>query len=239
MSRDLRFRRGLAEAIGTFFLVLVGTGAIMSDALAGGAVGHVGISLAFGFVVMAMIYAIGHISGAHINPAVTLGFWSVGRLATADAAVYVAFQSVGAIAASGSLLCILGPVADLGATVPVVPVPSALAIEALLSFALMLVIAAVATDARVAAGSAGLAVGLAVAFDALMGGFLTGASMNPARSLGPATMAGVWTVHWVYWVAPIGAMVLAAHAYEFLRSGEAPPVADPVGPPGLDPRSHA
>lgn len=217
-----RGRRAVAEAIGTFLLVFIGTGAVMVDARSGGALGHVGVSLSFGFVVIGMIYAIGHISGAHINPAVTLGFWSMGRFPAADVAPYVLAQCAGATAASGLLRAALGPIAGLGATVPAVDVPTALAIEAALSFALMFVIAAVATDERVAEGFAGIAVGVTVAFDALMGGPLTGASMNPARSLGPALVAGLWTAHWIYWLAPIGGAVAAARVYEFLRVARSP-----------------
>ena len=189
----------------------------MSDALSGGALGGTGISLAFGFVVAAMIYALGHISGAHINPAVTIGFWSVGRFPVSRVPIYLAAQTVGAIAASFSLRIALGNVAFMGATVPAVDVHAAFIIEWLLSFVLMLVIMAVGTDERAVEGLAGLAVGLTVAFDALMGGSLTGASMNPARSLGPALLAHTWTAHWVYWAAPVTAMITAAWTYESLR----------------------
>jgi glycerol uptake facilitator-like aquaporin len=114
----------------------------------------------------------------------------------------------------------------MGATLPAIGVPAAFLIEWLLSFALMFVIMAVATDERVADGFAGLAVGLTVAFDALMGGPLTGASMNPARSFGPALLAGAWTAHWLYWLAPVTAMIAAARAYEALSD---------VGAPGAGP----
>ena len=134
---------------------------------------------------IAMIYALGHLSGAHINPAVTLAFWSVRRFPAAEVVPYIMAQCAGAVAASLSLRIALGPVGDLGATVPSIPTGSAFLVEWLLSFALMFVIMAVATDERVADGFAALAVGLTVGFCALMGGPLTGASMNPARSLGP------------------------------------------------------
>ena len=223
-------RRSLAESIGTFFLVLVGTGTAMADALSGGAIGPVGIALASGLVVSGMIYAIGHLSGAHINPAVTIGFWSIGRFPVHAVPRYLLAQCLGAIAASAVLRAIAGDVANLGATtVPaVIPIPGALAVEWLLSFALMFVIMAVATDDRVANGFAGLAVGLAVVFDVLFGGPLTGASMNPARSLGPALVGGAWQSHWLYWAAPITGMIAAARTYEALRGAEAPPIA-PIG----------
>jgi MIP family channel proteins len=218
-------RRLVAESIGTFFLVLVGPGAVMVHAASNGAISHAGVALAFAFVVIAMIFALGHISGAHINPAVTLGFWSVRRFPSRDVVPYIAAQCIGAIAASAILRSVLGTVGQMGATVPAhafgIGAGSAFAIEWLLSFALMLVIMAVATDERVAAGFAGIAVGLTVGFCAMMGGPLTGASMNPARSLGPAVVGGMWDAHWVYWLAPITGMVVAARCYEALRGVDA------------------
>lgn len=217
-----RLRRCCGEGIGTFFLVLIGPGAAAVDAYTGGAIGHAGVALAFAFVVLAMVYALGHISGAHINPAVTLGFWAVGRFPAGDVPGYLLAQCAGAVAAAGVLGAILGSAAEAAATLPLVPPGSAFAVEALLSFALMFVIAAVATDERVSGGSAGLAVGLTVGFCALMGGPLTGASMNPARSLGPALWSGAWTAHWIYWLAPALAMPAAAWTYEWLRPAAAP-----------------
>lgn len=214
-------RRLIAESIGTFLLVLIGPGAVMVNAASGGAVTHAGVSLAFAFVVTAMIFALGHISGAHINPAVTIGFWSVRRFPTRDVIPYIAAQCLGALAASGVLRAVLGAVGQMGATVPTralgIGAGGAFAIEWLLSFALMLVIMAVATDERVPSGFAALAVGLTVGFCALMGGPLTGASMNPARSLGPAVVGGFWDAHWVYWLAPITGMLVGAQCYEALR----------------------
>jgi MIP family channel proteins len=206
-----------AEGIGTFFLVLIGPGAVMVDAYTGGAIGHTGVALAFAFVVTAMVYTLGHLSGAHINPAVTIGFWSVRRFPGPGVGPYVLAQVVGAVAASGFLRAVLGPVGHVGATLPSLPVGAAFAIEWVLSFALMFVIMAVATDERTARGFAGVAVGLTVGFCALTGGPLTGASMNPARSFGPALIGGAWTAHWIYWVAPITAMVTAARLYDLLR----------------------
>ncbi|HMA04229.1 MAG TPA: MIP family channel protein, partial [Gemmatimonadaceae bacterium] len=209
-------RRLIAESIGTFLLVLIGPGAVMVNAASGGAVTHAGVSLAFAFVVTAMIFALGHISGAHINPAVTIGFWSVRRFPTRDVIPYIAAQCLGALAASGVLRAVLGAVGQMGATVPTralgIGAGGAFAIEWLLSFALMLVIMAVATDERVPSGFAALAVGLTVGFCALMGGPLTGASMNPARSLGPAVVGGFWDGHWVYWLAPITGMLVVHSA---------------------------
>lgn len=229
---SIRGRRLVAEAIGTFFLVLIGPGTVMVDAFTNGAVGHVGVALAFAFVVIAMIYALGHLSGAHINPAVTVAFWSVRRFPATEVIPYVGAQCIGAATGSFLLRAVLGPVANMGATLPAVPVASAFGVEWLLSFALMFVIMAVATDERVADGFAALAIGLTVGFCALMGGPLTGASMNPARSFGPALVGDVWRAHWVYWLAPLTAMIAAAHLYDRLREAEPPPSAEKVIPLG-------
>jgi MIP family channel proteins len=232
----MRYRRAAAEAIGCFFLVLIGPGTAMVNSYTGGLLGTVGIALAFALVVIAMIFALGHLSGAHINPAVTLGFWSVRRFPAAEVVPYIVAQCVGAVTASFALRTALGPVGSMGATLPSIPTGAAFLVEWLLSFALMFVIMAVATDERVADGFAALAVGLTVGFCALMGGPLTGASMNPARSFGPALIGGIWRAHWLYWLAPISAMVVAAQAYDLLRATRPPTIrrdADAVGVQGL------
>ena len=215
-------RRVIAEGLGTFFLVLIGPGSVMVNAFSGGAVGHVGISLAFAFVVIAMVYALGHLSGAHINPAVTIAFWSVGRFPRAEVFPYALAQCTGAVLSSATLLSLLGPVGRMGATLPSVSPAAAFGLEWVLSFGLMFVIMAVATDDRVASGFGALSVGLAVGFCALMGGPITGASMNPARSFGPALVGGLWRSHWVYWLAPTTGMIAAARVYEFLRVARYP-----------------
>ena len=210
-------RRAIAEGLGTYFLVLIGPGAVMVNSWSPGSLGGVGIGLAFAFVVAAMIFSLGHLSGAHINPAVTIAFWSAGRFPGREVLSYLGFQCAGATLAALTLRALLGNVAAVGATVPHIGVTSALAIEGLFSFILMFVIMAVATDDRVANGSAALAVGLTVGFCALLGP-MTGSSMNPARSLGPAVAAGTWTGHWIYWVAPVAGMLLAVRVYQFLRT---------------------
>ena len=219
-------RRLLAESIGTFFLVLIGPGAVMVNAASRGSISHAGVALAFAFVVTAMIFALGHISGAHINPAVTIGFWSVRRFPARDVIPYIIAQSLGAIAASSVLRAALGAVGRMGATEPThalgIGTGGAFAIEWLLSFALMLVIVAVATDERVVGGFGAIAIGLTVGFCAMMGGPLTGASMNPARSLGPAIVGGFWDAHWLYWLAPITGMIAAARVYDMLRGSASP-----------------
>jgi aquaporin NIP len=210
------WRRVVAEGVGTFFLVLIGPGAVMVDAYTHGAIGPTGIALAFAFVIVAMVYALGHLSGAHINPAVTIAFWSVGRFPGREVAPYVMAQCSGAILASVVMRLVLGPIGNLGATLPHVGLARSFVIEWLFSFVLMLVIMAVATDNRVDSGAAGVAVGFTVGFCALLGS-LTGASMNPARSLGPAVVGAIWSGHWIYWAAPITGMMAAGKTYNYLR----------------------
>ena len=217
-------RRWLAEAIGTFFLVFAGPGAVMANAASHGAVTHVGVALAFAFVIVAMICAIGHLSGAHLNPAVTIGFWAAGRFPSREVFPYIVAQCIGATGASLLLRMAMGMVGEMGATRPSIGIGAAFGVELVMSFALMLVIMAVATDDRVAGGTAALAVGLTVGFCALTGGTLTGASMNPARSFGPALVGGIWQVHWLYWIAPIAGAIVAARTYEYLRTTTPPPV---------------
>jgi MIP family channel proteins len=225
-------RRAAAEAIGTFALVLVGTGAVMVNAGTRGLLGHAAVAMAFGAVVTAMAYALGHVSGAHINPAVTVALSYNGCFPRREVGAYVVAQCVGGAVASLVLRAVLGTAGGVGATEPALGIARTFALEWLLSFVLMFVIVSVATDERVVAGFAAIPVGLAVGFGVLVGGPLTGGSMNPARSLGPALAGGGWTGHWIYWVAPVTAMLAAVRVYEALRpagtfvDGSAPPAVE-------------
>jgi aquaporin Z len=210
----------LAEAIGTFTLVFAGTGAVMVNEVSKGAVTHVGISFVFGAVVAALIYSIGHLSGAHFNPAVTLAFWTSGFFPRRRVLPYILAQSIGAIAASATLLISLGKVGNLGATLPLDNNwLQSFVLETILTFILMFVIFGSGLDRRAPIGFAGLAIGLTVGLEAMFMGPITGASMNPARSLGPALMAGIWQHHWVYWLAPILGAQLAVLIYSQLSNG--------------------
>lgn len=209
-------RACLAEAVGTFALVFIGCGAIMVERTTG-ALGHAGVSACFGLVIGCMIFATGHVSGAHFNPAVTLAFVSLRRIGGKLAAGYIASQLVAATAAALLLLLILGPVADVGATVPSGSVAASFALEVVLTFFLMFVITAVATDERASQGLAAVAIGAAVAMDALMGGPISGASMNPARSFGPALASGQFAHFWLYVLAPIIGALLGAQTYRRLQ----------------------
>ena len=192
-----------AEAFGTFALVLAGTGAVAANEFSGGAVGHVGIGLTFGLVVMALIYAIGDVSGAHINPAVTIGFFVARRFEGRWVLPYITAQCIGAVAASFLLRGLLPGVVDLGATVPALGTTRSFVVEVVLTWILMLVILRVSLGARETGIMAGAAVGATVGVEALFAGPFTGASMNPARSLGPALATGATADLWIYLAAPI------------------------------------
>lgn len=215
-------RRAAAEGLGAFALVFAGCGAIVTDAVHAGVLGAVGVSLVFGLVIMAMVYATGHLSGAHINPAVTLAFTLTRHFPRREAIAYIAAQVTGAIAGAALLLAVWpGAPADLGTTVPSVGDGSALVYEAVLTALLMFTIMAVATDTRAVGAGAAIAIGGTVALDALFGGPITGASMNPARSIGPALLSGELQDLWIYLVAPIAGAALGALAYQLVR-GEDP-----------------
>ncbi len=215
-------RRAGAEAIGTFALVFAGCGAIITDTQRDGALGVVGIALVFGLVILAMIAALGHISGAHFNPAVSISFWLTRHLPGRVAAVHIAAQVAGAIAAA-LLLWAVWPdkPADLGATAPSIATGRALLLEAVMSAFLMLVIISVATDTRAVGAPAAIAIGATVGLDAIFGGPLTGASMNPARSMGPALVAGNLDDLWIYIAGPVAGAIAGALAYQLVR-GEKP-----------------
>jgi aquaporin Z len=202
----------VAEAFGTFALVFAGTGAIVIDDVSGGAVGHLGVALTFGCVVMAMIHALGDVSGAHINPAVTLGFVAAGRFPARRAAGYVASQCAGALAASLALAALFPAHAGLGATRPAGPAAQSFALEVLLTALLMLVILRVSSGAREKGLLAGAAIGAVVGMEALFAGPVSGASMNPARSLAPALVSGRLADLWIYLAAPALGALLAVPA---------------------------
>ena len=219
-SLDLARRAG-AEGLAAFALVFAGCGAIVVDSVHENALGAVGVSLVFGLVIMAMVYATGHLSGAHINPAVTLAFSLTRHFPAREAAAYVGAQTAGAISAALLLSAVwTNQPAQLGATVPTVGAGSALVYETVLTAFLAFVVMAVATDARAVGASAAIAIGGVIGVDALFGGPVTGASMNPARSLGPALVAGEWRDFWIYVVGPILGAALGSLAYAMVRGEE-------------------
>ena len=213
-SREL-----VAESIGTFTLVFAGTGAIIVNHLSQGAITHLGISFVFGAVVAALIYALGHISGAHFNPAVTLAFWSSGFFQKDRVLPYIFAQMLGAVVASGLLFLSFGSVANLGATLPDHGNwQQSFILETILTFILMIVILGSGLDRRAPIGFAGIAIGLTVGLEAACMGPITGASMNPARSFAPALVSWTWQHHWLYWIAPILGAQLAVWVYRYLSN---------------------
>jgi MIP family channel proteins len=209
----------IAEGLGTFGLVFAGCGAIIIDSLSHGQITHVGVGLVFGLVITVMIYTFGHISGAHFNPAVTLAFVLVRHFPVRRLIGYWIAQLLGAVIAAGCLRLLLGNEAHLGATLPAGSGGAwqSFGLETLLTFFLMIVIMAMATDTRAVGQAAALAIGAMVGLEALFAGPISGASMNPARSLGPALMSWTWSAQWVYILGPMIGAVAAAYVYRWLR----------------------
>jgi aquaporin Z len=198
-----------AEFIGTFALVFAGTGAIVINDVSGGAVTHVGIALTFGLIVLTMIYAVGDVSGAHLNPAVTLGFFAARRLRGQMVLPYIASQMFGAVAASGLLRVLFPTHLTLGITLPAGADWQSLILEVVLTALLMFVILNVSTGAKERGITAGIAVGAVIGLEALFAGPITGASMNPARSIAPALVSQHFLHLWIYIAAPIAGALLA------------------------------
>ncbi len=201
-------RRVFAEFLGTFGLVFAGTGAIVVNEVTGGVIGHAGIALVFGLVVLAMIHAFGDVSGAHMNPAVTVAFAAAGRFPWNEVAAYIGGQMAGAVAASGLLKFLFPASATLGATLPSGAASQSFILEVVLTALLMLVVLSVSTGAKEKGITAGIAIGATVALEAMFAGPISGASMNPARSLAPAVMSGHFEHIWLYPVATVlGALI--------------------------------
>ena len=209
-------KRCYAELCGVFALVTVGCGAIVVNAQTG-ELGHLGISLAFGLIITIMVAATGHVSGAHLNPAVTVAFSVMGLFRRSEILAYLTAQVLGAVLGAATLLVLFGAETTLGSTVPSGSPWQSLLAETLLTAGLMFSITAVATGSHVKATPAAIVIGAAVAVGALWGGPVSGASMNPARSFGPALISGTWDHHWIYWMGPILGAVLGGLAYRLLE----------------------
>jgi MIP family channel proteins len=218
LARPALPRRALAEGLATFVLVFAGCGAIVLESERDAGLGTTGIAAVFGLAIMAMIYATGHISGAHINPAVTLAFAATKHFPPREVIAYVPAQLIGATGGALALRILWdGTPANLGATEPTIGTAPALGYEVILTAILMFVITAVATDMRAVGSAAAIAIGGTVALDALFAGDATGASMNPARSFGPALVADDWSDFWIYLVGPLVGAVLGAFLYRAVR----------------------
>ncbi len=207
----------IAETIGTYALVFCGTGAIVIDEVSGGVVSHVGIAITFGLIVIAMIYSIGDISGAHINPAVTLAFVVAGRFPLKQLLPYLTAQFIGAILASGTLKLLFPTAITMGETLPAGPFMQTFVLEVILSFFLMFVIIQVATGSKEVGIMAGFAIGVTVLLEALFAGPITGASMNPARSLAPALLNMNLESLWIYMIAPPIGMIGSIYAWKIIQ----------------------
>ncbi len=216
MPVSLSLRKLVAEFIGTFALVFAGAGAVMVDAKTG-QLGHLGVAITFGLVIMAMIYAVGHISGAHFNGAVTFAFALSRHFPWPRALGYWTAQLAGAIAAAFLLRASLGNIADVGATQPSGSQAQSFLWELVMTAFLMFVILAVATDTRAVGEAAAVAIGGTIALDAIFGGPISGASMKPMRSFGPAVASGNFHAIWLYILAPLVGASIGALAYQFVR----------------------
>jgi aquaporin NIP len=224
-AATMAMRKHIAELLGTFGLVFAGTGAVVIDAMTGGGVTHVGVSLTFGLIVMAMIYAVGDVSGTHLNPAVTVGFFLARKLSGRCVLPYIASQLSGGILASVVLLGLFGNHASLGATLPAGSAWQSFWLEAILTGILMFVILCVSTGPKEIGAIAGIAVGGVIALEALFAGPICGASMNPVRSLAPALISGNLHAIWVYLTAPFLGAAASVPLWKATRANHKPSMA--------------
>ncbi|HNQ12916.1 MAG TPA: MIP family channel protein [Bacteroidia bacterium] len=217
-------KKYIAELIGTYGLVFCGTGAIIINDLTGGTISHVGIALTFGLIVMAMIYAFGDISGAHINPAVTIAFWFSGRFPGRHVIPYIVSQLAGAMLASATLILLFPTHPNLGATLPADTALQSFILEIILTLFLMLVIINVSTGSKEMGIMAGIAIGATVLLEAMFAGPISGASMNPARSIAPALLSGQLDHFWIYLTAPVIGASLAILGCKSVKDKECCPM---------------
>jgi aquaporin NIP len=211
-------QRLFGEFFGTFALIFAGTGAVVVNQTQNGVIGHAGVAIVWGLVVLAMIYAFGDVSGAHFNPAVTLGFCAAGRFTLREAVPYIAVQCLAATTASSLLRVLFPENVMLGATLPVGPVWQSWILELVLTWMQMLVVLNVSTGPKEKGITAGIAVGAVIGLEAMFAGPICGASMNPARSLGPALVSGHLGSLWIYLTAPVLGALLAVPSRRLLES---------------------
>jgi len=217
----MKVKSMFAEAIATFALILIGGGAVVMNDFSGGALGLVGIAIAHGLVLMAMIYAIGHISGGHVNPAVTIAMFVTKNIDFMNAIGYIVAQLIGAAVAGFLLIALFRDTnANLVLSVPdlapTISMGTGILMEIVLTFFLVFVVFGTVVDKRAPTGMYGLAIGLVLTFDILFGGPFTGGAMNPARVFGPAIATGHWANHMVYWIGPIVGGLIAGLFYQFV-----------------------
>ncbi|MCO6500100.1 MAG: MIP family channel protein [Vicingus serpentipes] len=213
-------KKYIAEFIGTFFLVFVGCGAMVVNQHVGGEISHVGVAISWGLIVMVLIYTIGDVSGAHLNPAVTIGFFLAKRFPIKEVVPYILVQLLGALVASFSLKFLFPYNETLGASLPAGTWQQSFAFETILTFLLMFVILHVSTGAKEKGIMAGAAIGATVGMEAMFAGPICGASMNPARSIGPAIVSGHTEYLWVYVVATFIGAIIAVFTFRVTRDRE-------------------
>jgi len=216
----MNLKKYIAEAIGTFAMVFCGCGAMVVNDVTGGTITHSGVAITWGLIVMAMIYAFGEISGAHFNPAVTIAFAYAKKFAWKQVPFYLLFQIIGAFIASGVLLFLFPESTALGATLPQIEVVKVFVLEIILTFFLMLVIINVSTGSKEIGVLAGIAIGGVVLLEAMFAGPITGASMNPARSIAPAIVSGNTQYLWLYILAPIMGAFLAVLSCKVVKDDQ-------------------
>lgn len=220
------YKRCISEFIGTFFLVFVGTGAIMVNSINNNALGTTGISFAFGFIIFIMIYVFGNISGAHFNPAVTIALSFNGKFKKSEIGPYIVSQILGGTTGSLLLRSLMGNLSSMGATIPANNIKNSLVIsfivEVTFTFLLMTVIMKACSDTREDGFTGAFAIGLTIFIGALIAGPISGGSFNPARSIAPAIISGNYTDIWIYIVAPIAGAIGATIIYELTSKTESP-----------------
>ncbi len=217
MIKNENIRNYISEIIGTFFLIFAGCGAMVVNTYSGGVLGHVGVAMSWGLVVMIIIYTIGDISGAHLNPAVTLGFWIAKRFKGSEVIPYIVAQSIGAFLASFALKLMFPLDETLGASLPSSTWEQSFIMEVILTFLLMYVILNVSSGAKEKGIMAGTAIGATVGLEAMFAGPVCGASMNPIRSIAPAIVSGHTEHLWVYIVSTILGAVFAVFVFKLTR----------------------
>jgi aquaporin NIP len=213
-------KKYIAETLGTFSLLFCGTGAIIINEQTNGTITHVGVAMTFGLIVMAMIYSLGNISGAHLNPAVTIAFTLAKKFPLKEIVPYLLSQTAGALAASFMLKYLFPSSQTLGATLPSGTGTQSFILELILTFILMLVIMNVATGSKEKGLFAGIAIGATVLLEAMFAGPICGASMNPVRSLAPAVASGQLQHLWIYLIAPVLGAALAIPVWQYLKTNE-------------------
>lgn len=216
------FKKVGAELIGTFFLMFIGIGSVVLDKKTNGTITHLGVAIAWGLVVMILVYSVGHISGAHFNPSVTLAFATVRRFPLINVPAYIGAQVVGSLAAVFLLRLMFGNIGQMAPTIPTGSRAQSFFTEMIITFFLMFVVSGVGTDTKAIGELGGLAVGSTICLIVIVFGPVSGASLNPARTLGSAIAGNQYKAIWIYMIAPPMGAILGAWSYDAIRISERP-----------------